>query len=250
MKKKEEIIAENTSVPETKQNETVATNEPLTLDVAKSKDTGFVIFEKAKKELSENEEAVSGKNVKIFTFDTIRTAIILLLVTGFTVLLLAFINYFTAAPIAAAKKAELDNAVEAMFPESEYTQIPDVEFSKEIDTVYLIHKGDEPCGFLVIAKPTGFGGEMEIMVGTDLEGVVSGVKIISDSETATKVAPLKAEGFLDNQYVSKKAPFSFTKDGGTVEIVAGSTVSSDAVIFGVNSACEAVDTYLDSLRKE
>lgn len=237
MKKKDEIIAETAELSE---NAQTVKDEPE-----------FVIFEKAKEELKTNEEAASGENVKIFSFDTIRTALILLLVTGFTVLLLAFVNYFTEGPIAAHRKAELDSSVATMFPDTEYTQITDIELPEGIGEIYLIHTAEnEPCGFLVIAKPMGFGGEMELMVGTDLEGTVSGVKIISDAETATKVAALKADGFLNKQYGMKKAPFDFTKNGGSVEAVAGSTVSSEAVLKGVNSACGAVNAYLDFLRKE
>ncbi len=252
MKKKDEIIAENVNVAEVAESAgAVTVKSPSELEYAVKDESELEILEKAKEELQESAEAASGDNVKIFSFDTIRTALILLLVTGFTVLLLAFVNYFTAEPIAAHRKAELDNAVAVMFPDSEYTQITDVELSKEVSEIYLIHTAEnEPCGFLVIAKPTGFGGEIELMVGTDLEGTVSGVKIISDSETATKVAPLKVEGFLEGQYVAKKAPFSFTKDGGTVEAVSGSTVSSEAILKGVNNACGAVNDYLDFLRKE
>ncbi len=252
MKKKDEIIVENVNVTEVEESAgAVTVKSPEELENTVKDELELEILEKAKEELNENAEAASGDNVKIFSFDTIRTALILLLVTGFTVLLLAFVNYFTAEPIAAHRKAELDNAVSAMFPDTEYTQITDMMLPEGVSEIYLIHTAEnEPCGFLVIAKPTGFGGEMELMVGTDLEGTVSGVKIISDAETATKVAPLKAEGFLDKQYATKKAPLDFIKNGGTVEAVSGSTVSSEAILKGVNSACSAVNDYLDFLRKE
>ena len=255
MKKKDEIIA-TTPIEEAAKTESIETEAVKTeaieaveaeLTTVESTDEHeFVIFEK-----TEPIPEVKKESAGAAIFDTIRTALILLLVTGFTVLLLAFINYFTAGPIAAHRKAELDKSVAAMFPDTEYTQITDVTLPEAVSEIYLIHTAqNEPCGFLVIAKPMGFGGEMELMVGTDLEGVVSGVKIISNAETATKVAAIKAEGFLDMQYASKKAPFSFTKDGGTVEAVAGSTVSSEAVLSGVNNACGAVNAYLDFLRKE
>lgn len=243
MNKKEEIIVENAvnNAPEAvKSSEDVASE-----SANNASEHEFVIFERAK------EKPKKAENAEILSFDTIRTALILLLVTGFTVILLAFINYFTKEPIAAHRKAELDLAVSKMFPETEYTQITDLTLPEGVGEMYLIHTAqNEPCGFLVIAKPMGFGGEIELMVGTDLEGTVSGVKMISDAETATKVAPLKEEGFLDGQYASKKAPFGFVKDGGTVEAVSGSTVSSSAVLSGVNNACNAVNAYLDFLRKE
>ncbi len=257
MKKKDEIIAECENTDENitaaeSENNTQKAEDALNVEMPEIAGADEIaILEEAKDELKIAVEAASGDNVKIFSFDTVRTALILLLVTGFTVLLLAFVNYFTKEPIAAHRKNELDNSVAAMFPNSEYTQITDVKLPDEVSEIYLIHTAEnEPCGFLVIAKPTGFGGEMELMVGTDLEGTVSGVKIISDAETATKIAPIKAEGFLDEQYASKKAPFDFTKNGGTVEIVSGSTVSSEAILKGVNNACDAVNAYLDSLRKE
>jgi electron transport complex protein RnfG len=243
MNKKEEIIVESTvsNAPEAVESSEGVVSESTN----NASEHEFVIFERAK------EKPKKAENAEIFSFDTIRTALILLLVTGFTVILLAFINYFTKEPIAAHRKAELDLAVSKMFPETEYTQITDLTLPEGVGEMYLIHtEQNEPCGFLVIAKPMGFGGEIELMVGTDLEGTVSGVKMISDAETSTKVAPLKEEGFLGGQYASKKAPFSFVKDGGTVEAVSGSTVSSSAVLSGVNNACNAVNAYLDFLRKE
>lgn len=254
MKKKDEIIAQKTDteevstapVSEEKSKESALIDE--TVETVSTEES--TIMQKSREELKKT-AATSDAVTRIFSFDTLRTALILLLVTGFTVLLLAFVNYFTKGPIAAHRKAELDRSVAAMFPDSQYTQITDMTLPEGVSELYLIHTDkDEPCGFLIIAKPTGFGGEIELMVSTDLEGKVGGVKIISDSETATKVAPIKAEGFLDNQYVSKKAPFDFVSNGGTVDVVAGSTVSSEAVLNGVNDACGAVNAYLDFLRKE
>lgn len=186
---------------------------------------------------------------KVFSFDTLRTAMILLIVTGFTVLMLAVVNYFTQGPIQELRKKELDTTVNSMFPDAEYTEITGVNFTDSVSTLYMIHtKADEPIGFLAIACPQGFGGEIELIVGTDLEQNVVGVKILSDSETVTKVAALKADGFLNSQYQNKKAPFSFSKDGGSVEAVSGSTISSKAVLDGVNSVCKTVENYINSLK--
>lgn len=192
--------------------------------------------------MNENENV--SKKSPLITLETLKTAIILLLVTGITVILLAVVNYVTKGPIAELEKKELDNTIGEMFPNAEYVKVGDAELSAPTSELYAITENGEVTGFCVIAVPKGFGGDVKMLVGVDVDENVVGVKILADSETATKVAPVKDAEYLKNQYASKKAPFSFTKDGGNVDAVTSSTVSSKAVLDGVNSACGNVNSYI------
>ena len=190
------------------------------------------------------EEKATGSGFDIIGI--IRPALVLLLVTGITVLLLALVNYVTKTPIAERKQAELDETVGAMFSDAEYKEIADYEFAEPVKTVYAILDGESNInGFCIVTVPQGFGGDVEMLVGVDTELSVVGVKITEDAETASKSKPVKEKL---SQYEGKTGKFEFGKDG--VDAVSGSTVTSKAVLSGVNSAVGAAEDYLDFRREK
>ncbi len=200
---------------------------------------------------SENEPVKKAKRInldeksKAEITDIVRTALVLLLVTGITVILLAFVNFLTKGPIEQRKKAELDKTVGEMFPGMSYKEINNFEFDAPVKTVYaIVGENDEINGFCVITVPQGFGGDVEMLVGLDTELTVVKVKITEDAETASKSKPVKDKL---SQYESKKGPFVFGENG--VDAVSSSTVTSKAVLSGVNSATDAAEKYLGFLRQ-
>ena len=91
----------------------------------------------------------------------------------------------------------------------------------------------------IIAK--GYGGEIEITVGVDLVGAVTGVSIggSSFSETAGLGARAK-EAWFGEQYIGKVTPIALTKDGGEIDAITSATITSRAVTTAVNDAVLAL----------
>ncbi|MBQ9980675.1 MAG: FMN-binding protein, partial [Oscillospiraceae bacterium] len=82
-------------------------------------------------------------------------------------------------------------------------------------------------------------GDIDMMVGVDSDGNVTGVSIVSLKETAGLGAKASEPDFT-NQFVGKAGSVSVNKDGGEIVALTSSTITSRAVCDGVNSALNAV----------
>jgi len=87
----------------------------------------------------------------------------------------------------------------------------------------------------------GYGGEIEITVGVDPGGAVTGVSIggAGFAETAGLGARVK-EAWFGGQYAGKSAPIALRQDGGEIDAVASATITSRAVTTAVNTAALAL----------
>ena len=96
-------------------------------------------------------------------------------------------------------------------------------------------------GYALAATTQGFGGEVETTVAARPDGVINGISVGGSnfSETAGLGARAKEPEF-QAQFAGKSAPVSLTKDGGEIEALSGATITSRAVIKGVNEAMESI----------
>ena len=87
----------------------------------------------------------------------------------------------------------------------------------------------------------GYGGEIEITVGVDLAGSVTGVTVGGSSfaETAGLGARAK-EAWFGEQFVGLASPISLAKDGGAIDAITSATITSRAVTGAVNNAVQAL----------
>ena len=99
-------------------------------------------------------------------------------------------------------------------------------------------------GYAVEVTPGGFDNTITMMVGVDNEGNVTGISIISHTETAglgaVAAATTSAGEAFRAQFVGLNGTVSVTKDGGQVEAITSATITSRAVCAGVNAALAAV----------
>lgn len=173
----------------------------------------------------------------------IKTALILFLITGIAALILAVVNKFTA-PIIAENSAKKQAA--AM-----QNVLKDVEFSEEnlaenvddpeISEVYKAQKDGAAAGYVVMVNPNGYNGAISMVVGIDAEGNVSGVDIISQSETAGLGANCVKDEFKD-QFIGKSGEISVVKNDpkdDEIDAITSATITSKAVTGGVNKALAA-----------
>ena len=94
--------------------------------------------------------------------------------------------------------------------------------------------------------PTGFNGSIDVIVGIDAEGNVSGISVVSNAETAgigTNVCqdkPNKNGVGVLSQFVGRSAGTGnlFTVNSGSnqVDAISGATVTTKAIARGVNAA--------------
>jgi len=91
-------------------------------------------------------------------------------------------------------------------------------------------------GRAILVTPQGYGGKIELLVGIDELGKVSGVKVISHKETAGLGAGIEKPAFLA-QFKGKtvKDALEPKKD---IDAITGATISSRAVCAGVKQALQ------------
>lgn len=106
-----------------------------------------------------------------------------------------------------------------------------------LDSVYEVQVGGAGAGYAIKVVASGSQGNIEMMVGVDGEGTVTGVSIVDNSETAgigSKVME-NQNGVLD-QFIGKSAADGTLAVGTNVDAITGATVSSRGVATGVNAA--------------
>lgn len=167
-----------------------------------------------------------------------RLTLTLFLITTIVAGLLGLVNYVTADTIAEQIAQKAENAMRQVLEADSYEPL-DVPEESAVTAAY--RAGDK--GYVVRVAPNGFGGAIDMMVGVDVSGAVTGVAIVSQSETASLGANCTREDFRA-QFTGKTGTLSVSKDGGEIEALTGATVTSRAVTEGVNTALEFVQEVL------
>ena len=167
---------------------------------------------------------------------TLRLAVILFAFAAVVAIALGLVNMITKDRIAAFAAEKTAASMQAVLPAGEYKKVENSAADK-IDLVKEVYAADDK-GWVVMVTPSGFGGEINMAVGVDKSGKVTGVSIISMSETSGLGANAKRESFR-SQYIGKSGSVALKKQGGEIDALTGATVTSTAVTRGVNAALQA-----------
>lgn len=114
--------------------------------------------------------------------------------------------------------------------------------SVTLDSVYEAQVGGSTAGYAIKVVASGSQGKIEMMVGVDAEGTVTGVSIVKNSETSgigskvmTNMPTASGIGVL-SQFEGKSAADGTLTVGANVDAISGATVSTRGVTNGVNAA--------------
>ncbi|MBR5157640.1 MAG: RnfABCDGE type electron transport complex subunit G [Clostridia bacterium] len=175
-------------------------------------------------------------------------AVIVFAITAVAALVLAAANNLTVEKIEANTIKEQNEARMEVMPDVKDFEKLDAEFDNA--SVTEIYAGKNPlgevAGYCVGVNVNGFGGAIDMIVGVDTENTVTGVKIISMSETPGLGSKAQEPKFND-QFIKKNAskPLKVIKSGiiddDEIVAISGATVTSNAVTSGVNAAVDAVN---------
>ena len=179
-------------------------------------------------------EAVMNKKEPVISQLTIILGAICLVCA----LLLGLVNMITADPIKAAKQRKTEQAMEAVLPADSYES---VEYTGGDALVKAVYRAGD-AGYVVEVTPSGFGGEVDLMVGVGSDGTVTGISVITHSETSGLGAKAKTDPEWGKQFIGMSGEVKVSKDGGKVNAITGATITSRAVSSGVTAALEAVQT--------
>lgn len=167
----------------------------------------------------------------------LRLTLVLFAICAVTSLLLSLVNLVTKDRIAAINEEKTAAAMRSVLPSDAYTE---VAYTGDDPIVKEVNIADDK-GYVVEVVPSGFGGDINMVVGVGTDGTITGVSVINMSETSGLGTNAMKDEFR-NQYVGGSGPFQVNKDGGTIDAITGATITSRAVTNGVNAALEAVKT--------
>jgi electron transport complex protein RnfG len=182
--------------------------------------------------------------------ETVKLIVVLTLIASGAGLLLSLVEQVTRAPIAEQRRQETLKALLAV--------MPPVDNSPDTDTVALVtgqdKKGRDLQGvfyrgrkqgvlsgvaFKVVA-PDGYSGAIEVMVGVDPQGTVTGLEILSHAETPGLGNKIE-EAWFREQFFGKNldnTDWRVKKDGGSFDQITGATISPRAVVTAVSRGLE------------
>lgn len=150
--------------------------------------------------------------------------------------LLGVFHEITAEPIKAASEAKTQNAIAAVLPEG-YDAIGELQ-QCEAGSYYLATKDGEVVGMAVNAQSSGFGGTLKIMVGFHADGRICKTAVLEHAETpglGAKCTEPKFAGQFEGFDPSVKK-LTVSKDGGDVDAITASTITSRAFCVAVENA--------------
>ena len=107
--------------------------------------------------------------------------------------------------------------------------------------IYLVCTTEKKTvGYCAEVTSAGFGGDLLVMVGYDLNAQILGVEIVEMSETPGLGSKVGEADYL-SRYIGKSGELTLNED---VDAVSGATISSKALLSGVNTANQALAEFL------
>ena len=166
-------------------------------------------------------------------------------------ILLAQVNKMTATPIAEAKAMKLQHAIREVVPAFDNDPVAEA-YRMAGDNgdsllVYPAKQGDELVGFAINSySNNGFSGNVQVMVGFDMAHRIVNYAVLQHAETPGLGSKM-TEWFRDATQPSQsvigrdlsEGLLAVSKDGGDVDAITASTITSRAFLEAVNRAYAA-----------
>jgi electron transport complex protein RnfG len=176
--------------------------------------------------------------------------IVLTLVAVVTGALLAYVNAVTAKPIHDIQAKQLTDGINKVIGATNLkVSLPDT-LEKSIDGknfTFVVYKttdqNNKSMGTAVQSITDGFGGPLVVLVGFDNNGNIKGYTILETHETpglGVKAGEWFQKDGKGNIIGKKAGKLSVNKDGGDVDAITASTITSRAFLKAVNQAYLAI----------
>lgn len=159
--------------------------------------------------------------------------------------ILGLVHKVTLEPIAETNKKILNESIGKVLPEGEISGPFDVEVGGIPSQYYTSSKDGQILAYAVRSQTSGFSGAIILMVGVMKDGTIYDVSVLAQSETPG----LGAKCVGDHKFVSQwkglnpaEKKLAVKKDGGDIDAITASTITSRAFTLAVKNAVEAVNT--------
>lgn len=164
--------------------------------------------------------------------------------------ILAYVNQVTSAPIAAQKEKTLADGIKAVMGGGELTVSQKDTIRQEYngkELAFVVYQTNDAkgqyLGAAVESTTGGFGGNLKVLVGFNPDGEILGYTVLEHAETPGLGA--KADTWFQKggkgDIIGKNPAeeLKVSKDGGNVDAITASTITSRAFLLAVNNAYKA-----------
>ena len=165
--------------------------------------------------------------------------------------ILAYVNHITEAPIKLQAEKTLADGIKAVMGGVQLSVAENDTIKQTIkgkEAVFVIHKtvdsNKQDLGVAVESTTGGFGGDLKVLVGFDKDGNILGYTILQHAETpglgakADKWFQKDGKGSIIGKNPNKDN-LTVKKDGGNIDAITASTISSRAFLLAVSQAYNA-----------
>ncbi|MBE6623536.1 MAG: FMN-binding protein [Ruminococcaceae bacterium] len=165
--------------------------------------------------------------------------------------LVATVNYFASPVIDENNKKATKNAISNLFYSEDIAYeptegliLPD-EHKGTVDAVYSV-KGteNEHIGYCVELSPTGFKGEVDLIVAFDTDGFIKGVEIISTNDETSGIGTKVKDRSFTDQFI-ESADETVSTDASKY-IIAQATKTSKPVSQSIITAKGIINDFLSN----
>jgi len=179
---------------------------------------------------------------------TVKLVITLTIICAVAAFLLSYVHQVTLKPIAHQKRMEKVRALSRVLPaydnhpEKDTLEIPlkngpslEIDLAKKAGKVVAV-------AYRVVSHK-GYGGDIEILMGVDTSGKITGIEILSMSETPGLGARIIEPAFK-HQFKGKtlkNTKWAVKKDGGDIDQITGATISPRAVTDAIHRGLTLFD---------
>jgi len=181
-------------------------------------------------------------------FEIAKVTLFLMLVCVLSAVAMALTDSQTRPIIAEQKRKAEEAARKEVLPRAEKYEAVEGEFETvkgEKEVFRGLDASGKPVGFVGTAVGKGFGGKVFVVAGVDLQGKITGVKVLSHTETPGlgNRAADPAERPIQSMPGQTVSSMWLAKDRpgqGKVDSITGVTVTSRAVTAAVREILEMV----------
>ena len=165
--------------------------------------------------------------------------LILALIALAAALLLAVTNAITAGPIKAHEEAAQNAAFQSVMTADSFStmSVPD---GYNVTSLVEAKKDGKTIGYCAVSSAKGYGGNVAVTLGVDMDGKIVGCQIgdtnfaETDGFGARWKEPARAEAFIGLSAFG----------GDTIEAITGATVTSKAVLAASNDVLKCISHVL------
>jgi electron transport complex protein RnfG len=181
---------------------------------------------------------------------------------GFTLLVCLFVSavaFATKDTIKQRQEEDTQNMLSQVFPASLYdNQLGQEEYTLTLDGkpvhFFLGRKNGVPSGVVLFADTTGYSGAINMLLGIDANGVLTGVRITFHKETpglGDLIETSKSDWILgfDGKSLENTTQKNWhvKKDGGEFDSFTGATITPRGVVKGVYEGLLLFSKHKDEL---